>query len=132
MASSRDTVYTPKRNLIKARAFTIIGLIVIFAGILLYFTVLMKTYVIGLTVGIGVLFIRKGKQYSVERGKEILEKDLRQPIVYLRTFHDDDLSPTTKQLLKDNFWRNKNDHKRKSLSNYSQGRGCAESSSEVE
>ncbi len=118
MASSRDTVYIPKRNLIKARAFTIIGLIVIFAGILLHYTGLMEKYVIHITVGIGVLSIRKGKQYSVERGGEILEKDLRQPIVYLRTFHDEDLSPTKKQLLKDIFWQNKSEHKRKSLSKY--------------
>ncbi len=119
MTTSRDPVNIPKRDLKKANAFKIIGWIVIVAGVLFLFIVkFINSIPLIIIIGIGLLFIRKGKQYSVERGEIILEKDSRQPIVYLRTFQDDDLNLTKKQLLKSIWTSDKNAHKRKNLSKY--------------
>lgn len=119
MTTSRETVNIPKLNLTKAKAFKVIGWIVVAAGLVFLFLIdFINFFSISLIIAIGLLFIRKGKQYSVERGDVILEKDSRQPILYLRTFHEDDLNLTTKQLLK-GFWKSdKKAHKRKNLSKY--------------
>lgn len=119
MTTPADKVNIPKRDLIKARTFKIIGWVVIAFGLSFLFIVDIINFIsVSITIVTGVSFLRKGKQYSVERGELILEKDSRQPIVYLRTFHDKDLSPTPKQLLKGIWKIDKHVSKRKNLSDY--------------
>lgn len=63
MTTSRETVNIPKLNLTKAKAFKVIGWIVVAAGLVFLFLIdFINFFSISLIIAIGLLFIRKGKQ----------------------------------------------------------------------
>jgi len=72
----------------KAKAFKFAGVVLIIAGFLLAF--LNPIFAI-IPLYVAYLLLRRGKKHSVERGESVLQGDTRPPVVYLRSFKDEEL-----------------------------------------
>jgi hypothetical protein len=71
----------------KAKGLKYAGGVVVLGGFLLAF---LNPIFAVVPVYIGYLLLRRGKKYSVERGQSALRNDHRAPVVYLRSFKDEE------------------------------------------
>jgi hypothetical protein len=80
----------PTQSLTKARAYKVAGWIVLIGGILLA----ISSGLVLLTVVpcyVGYLLLRRAKKYSVGTGDAALKSDVRPPVLYLRSFKDEEV-----------------------------------------
>src|SRR6266436_3440627 len=78
----------PSQGAVKARTFKAIG-----------WTFLVAAFILGISftplaaivpVFLGYICLRRAKKFVVESGKAMIEKDPRSPILYLRSFQDEE------------------------------------------
>jgi hypothetical protein len=72
----------------KAKALKFAGGVLVISGFLLAF--LNPIFAI-IPLYVAYLLLRRGKKHSVERGESVLKDDSRPPVVYLRSFKDEEL-----------------------------------------
>jgi hypothetical protein len=80
----RDSNRSPS----KAKALKYAGGVLVLAGLLSAF---LNPLLAVVPVYVGYLLLRRGKKHSVDRGQSVLRDDRRAPVVYLRSFKDEEI-----------------------------------------
>lgn len=94
------------RSSSKAKPLKFAGSVLVLGGFLLAF---LNPLFAVIPVYVGYLLLRRGKKHSVERGQSVLRNDRRAPVVYLRSFKDEELESSVVHRFKklassDNTW----------------------------
>jgi len=98
---------SPRSSVSRARAFKVVGWAFIAAALV---AGIMFTPLAGIIpLFFGYLCLRRVKKFVVKSGKEVIEKDTRSPVLYLRSFQDEEEDSSVVNYFRSAFASNRRD-----------------------